>query len=52
MGLPGTDLNVGRKFTKTKLKILNFELCVSFKSVPGLPPFSTTQNPKKLFLIS
>ena len=32
------------------LKILNFEFCLSFKSVPGYPPFPTTQNTKKLFL--
>ena len=52
MGLRGTDLNLAQKFQENKiLKKLNFEFCLSFKSVPGQPPFPTTQNPKKLFPI-
>ena len=36
---------------KQNLKIFNFEFFLSFISAPGQPPFLTTQNPKKLFLI-
>ena len=36
MGLRGTDLNLAQKFQENKiLKKLNFEFCLSFKSVPG-----------------
>ena len=38
MGLPGTDLNLRQKIKKVKLKknrILLFEICPMFKSVPG-----------------
>ena len=50
MELPGADLNIRQKSRKLNLKILNFEFCLSFKSVPGQPPFSTTLKPKNYFL--
>ena len=34
---------------KQRLKILSFEFCIIFKSVPGLPP--TITNPKHYFYI-
>ena len=51
MGLPGADLNLGQKIQENKnLKILNFEFCLSFKSVRGKPLHLTKQNPKNYFL--
>ena len=51
MGLPGTDLNLGQKLQENRIsKILDFEFCLNFKSVPGEPSFPTTQNPKNYFL--
>ena len=51
MGLPGADLNLGQKIQENKnLKILNFEFCLSFKSVRGTPLYLTKQNPKNYFL--
>ena len=50
MELPGADLNIRQKSRKLNLKISNFEFCLSFKSVPGQPPFSTTLKPKNYFL--
>ena len=49
MGLSGTDLNLGQKIKKVKLKKKKF--CPRFKSALAEPQFPTTQNSKKLFLI-